>query len=103
MAARQRDNQATLLRRNQRAQAQGWTGYGQQRYWQSRLTDDLVRQLGVQIGGEVELERAGSLLSYAANDIVNGRNATRSPSSWQVRLLVAAGKIEPQPRLRLVP
>lgn len=101
MATRPRDNAGTLYRRDQRAKAQGWTGYGQKRYWQSRLTDDLVRRLGVQIGGEVELERAGSLLSYAANDIVNGRGGSRFPSSWQVRLLVAAGKI-PAPKLRSV-
>ena len=92
--ARPRDNAGTLLRRNQRAQAQGWTGYGQQRYWQARLTDDEVRRLGVQIGGEVELERAGSLLSRDANAIVNPPGGGRSPSSWQVRLLVAAGRIK---------
>lgn len=91
--ARTRDNAGTLLRRNQRAKAQGWTGYGQQRYWQARLSDDLVRQLGVQIGGEVELERAGSLLSNATNAVVNPRGGSRSPSSWQVRLLVAAKRI----------
>ncbi len=99
MPARARDNSAVLTRRNERAKAQGWTGYGQQRYWQARLTDDLVRQLGVQIGGEVELERAGSLLSRDANAIVNPANVARSPASWQVRLLVASGKVKaPKPQ-----
>lgn len=93
MNPRTRDNAGTLYRRDQRAKAQGWTGYGQQRYWQARLTDDLVRQLGEQIGGAVELERAGSLLSNAANVIVNARDGSRSPASWQVRLLVASGKV----------
>jgi hypothetical protein len=58
------------------------------------LTDAEVKKLAEQIGGPVELERAGSLMSLEANRIVNPKGVSRDPRDWQVRLLVAAGKIE---------
>lgn len=79
--------------RNRRAREQGWSSYGQKRYWERRLTDDYVRELAVQIGGEVEPERAGSLMSRKANGIVNAYPPPYRQWDWRVRLLVAAGKI----------
>jgi len=92
--ARNRNYSDEFGRRQARARAQGWSGYPQSRYWQRRLTDEYVRQLAEQIGGPVEATRSGSLMSLAANAIVNTRDGARSPTSWQVRLLVAAGKIK---------
>lgn len=83
--------------REARFQRRGWKSYGQYRYWHPRLTANdraLTRQLAVQIGGEVEPNRAGSLMSTDANNIVNPQGVTRSPHDWEVRLLVAAGKIK---------
>ncbi len=83
-----------FARRQEKAKAQGWTGYRQQRYWRARLSDpNVVRELAEEIGGEVEPERQGSLMSLKANRIVNPRQASRIPGDWQLRLLVAAGRI----------
>lgn len=92
--ARSRSYSTEFQRRQARAQAGGWSGYRQQRYWRAKLTDAEVRKLAEQIGGPVELERAGSLMSLEANRIVNPKGVSRDPRDWQVRLLVAAGKIE---------
>lgn len=95
--ARSRDNHALYLRRDQQAKAQGWTGYAQKRYWVPRLTDAYVMELAEDIGGAVEPERDGSLMSLEANAKVNPRDRSRVPSDWRVRLLVAAGKIPGRP------
>jgi hypothetical protein len=58
------------------------------------MTDAYVMELAEEIGGPVEPERQGSLMSLKANRLVNPRNATRIPGDWHVRLLVAAGRIE---------
>ena len=94
MAPRQRSYSTEFARRQARAQAAGWSGYRQQRRWRSELTDARVRELAEQIGGPVEPERPGALMSRKANDIVNPRDQARRPGDWQVRLLVAAGKIK---------
>lgn len=91
---RSRSYSTEFARRQARARASGWSGYRQQRYWRSKLTDAEVKKLAEQIGGPVELERAGSLMSLEANRIVNPKGVSRDPRDWQVRLLVAAGKIE---------
>lgn len=90
--ARQRNYATEFQRRQARARAQGWSGYRQQRYWRARMTDAYVRQLAEEIGGPVEADRHGSLMSRAANAIINPREP-RGPSDWRVRLLQAAGRI----------
>ena len=82
--------------RDARYREQGWSGYGQYRYWSVRLKANdqaLVRQLAEQIGGAVEPERAGSLMSKKANGIVNAYPPPYRQWDWRVRLLVAAGRI----------
>jgi hypothetical protein len=91
---RERDYSAEFARRQAQAQALGWSGYRQRRTWGPRMTDPFVRQLGEQIGGKVEPDRKGSLMSVKANEIVNPRGVPRAPGDWHVRLLVAAGKIK---------
>jgi hypothetical protein len=91
---RTRDYGSEFARRQEKAKAQGWTGYRQQRYWRAYLSDDNhVRALAEEVGGPVEPERQGSLMSLKANRIVNPRQASRIPGDWQLRLLVAAGRI----------
>ena len=80
-------------RRQARARAEGWDNETQRRYWRRRLTDSFVRELGEEIGGPVEPWRPGSLMSVAANEIVNPRDQPRSPGDWRIRLLRAAGRI----------
>jgi len=88
-----RDYSREFARRQEKAKAQGWSGYRQQRYWRARLSDAYVRELAEEIGGPVERERGGALMSRKANAIVNPRDQTRRPGDWQVRLLRAAGKL----------
>lgn len=91
--------ESAYARRNALAREQGWSGYPQKRYWMARLSDDdYVRQLAEQIGGAVEPEREGSLMSRQANAIVNAYPPPYRRWVWQVRLLVAAGKIGTQRR-----
>jgi hypothetical protein len=92
--ARSRDIAAENAARERRFRAKGWKSYGQYRYWNPRLTDARVKELAEQIGGEVESERAGSLMSIQANAIVNPKDRTRLPPEWKVRLLIAAGRIK---------
>jgi len=81
-------------RRQARARAEGWDSESQRRYWRRRLRDSsFVRELGEEIGGPVEPWRPGSLLSVAANEIVNPRDQPRRPGDWRIRLLRAAGRI----------
>jgi len=87
--------------RNERARQEGWSGYSQKRYWMGtagvRLQDRAyVMALGEQIGGPVEPERPNSLFSRRAQEIVNGPLPPKNDRmwTWQVRLLVAAGKIK---------
>jgi hypothetical protein len=94
MAARTRDYSREFARRQERARALGWSGYRQRRYWAARMTDAYVRELAEEIGGPVEPERKGALMSRKANAIVNPRDQTRRPGDWKIRLLVAAGKIK---------
>jgi hypothetical protein len=91
---RQRSYSTEFARRQARARAQGWSGYRQQRRWRAELTDARVRELAEEIGGPVEPERAGSLMSLEANRIVNPKGVTRDPRDWRVRLLTAAGRIK---------
>lgn len=91
--ARTRDYGSEFARRQQKAKAQGWAGYRQQRYWRERLTDDEVRRLAEEIGGPVEPDRHGSLMSLEANRLVNPRGGSRIPGDWRVRLLRLAGRI----------
>jgi hypothetical protein len=93
MANRTRNYSQEYARRQARAQAQGWSGYRQQRNWRARMTDAYVRELAEEIGGPVEPERSGSLMSNNANAIVNPKGVSRDPRDWHVRLLIAAGKI----------
>lgn len=90
---RQRSYSTEFARRQERARAAGWSGYRQRRYWRAKLDDAEVRKLAEEIGGPVEPERAGSLMSNQANAIVNPKDQTRVPGDWQVRLLKAAGRI----------
>lgn len=90
---RQRNYSSEFARRQARARTQGWTGYRQQRFWRARLTDSYVRELAEEIGGPVEPHRSGSLMSMAANRIVNPHDRPRTPEDWRVRLLRAAGRI----------
>lgn len=93
--ARSRSYAAENMARERRWQARGWRSYGQYRYWSVRLTDAEVKRLAEQIGGAVEPERAGSLMSRTADAIVNPKDQhPRTPYDWRVRLLVAAGKIK---------
>jgi hypothetical protein len=94
--ARTRDYSTEFARRQARARALGWSGYRQQRTWRARMTDAYVRQLAEEIGGPVEPERTGSLMSIEANQIVNPKGVTRDPRDWHVRLLIAAGRIKEQ-------
>lgn len=90
---RTRSYSTEFARRQARARNLGWSGYRQQRYWRARLTDPEVRRLAEEIGGPVEPDRAGSLMSRDANAIVNPQGGNRSPIDWRVRLLRAAGRI----------
>jgi hypothetical protein len=81
-------------RRDAAARRRGWASYTQERAWRGRLTDDYVRELAEEIGGPVEPERPGALMSRAANDLVNPRGEARRPGDWRIRLLVAAGRID---------
>ena len=92
--ARTRSYSTEFARRQARAREAGWSGYRQQRYWRARLTEAEVKRLAEQIGGPVEPERAGSLMSREANAKVNPLGGGRDPRDWQVRLLIAAGKIQ---------
>ena len=61
------------------------------------MTDARVKELAEEIGGPVEPERDGSLMSRKANAIVNPNKHSDERArlwDWQVRLLVAAGKIK---------
>jgi hypothetical protein len=90
---RSRDYRREFARRQAKARARGWSGYHQERTWRPRLTDAYVRELAEEIGGPVEPERQGSLMSIEANQIVNPKGVSRQPGDWRVRLLVAAGRI----------
>jgi hypothetical protein len=57
------------------------------------LTDDEVRRLAEEVGGPVEPDRHGSLMSLEANRLVNPRGGSRIPADWRVRLLRLAGRI----------
>jgi hypothetical protein len=94
VSPRRRNIAAENAARERRFRARGWNSYGQYRYWNPRLTDPYVKELADQIGGPVEPSRARSLMSDAANAIVNPKDRTRVPPEWKVRLLVAAGKIK---------
>jgi len=94
MAQRTRDYSTEFVRRQSRAKELGWSGYRQRRYWSARMTDAYVKELAEQIGGPVEPERSGSLMSLEANAKVNPRGGARDPRDWHVRLLIAAGKID---------
>jgi len=89
-------------RRDARARARGWASYNEQRLWSPRLTDAYVRELAEEIGGPVEPDRAGSLMSREANRIINynrhNDEQQRRPGDWRVRLLIAAGRITGKPR-----
>ena len=80
-------------RRQARARSEGWDNETQRRYWRRRLNDAYVRELAEEVGGPVEPWRAGSLMSVAANEIVNPRDQPRRPGDWRIRLLRAAGRI----------
>ena len=85
------ENRAIYARR--KARAEGWDIETQRRYWRRRLNDAYVRELAEEVGGPVEPWRAGSLMSVAANEIVNPRDQPRRPGDWRIRLLRAAGRI----------
>lgn len=91
--ARTRSYGSEFARRQERAKAQGWSGYRQQRYWRARMTDAYVKELAEEIGGPVEPDRRGSLMSLEANAKVNPRGGSRIPGDWRVRLLRLAGRI----------
>jgi hypothetical protein len=93
MAERVRNYSREFERRQARAKEQGWSGYRQQRRYRAELTDARVRELAAQIGGPVEPERGGSLMSRKANRIVNPPDQSRRPGDWQLRLLRAAGEV----------
>jgi hypothetical protein len=97
MPRRSRSYRTEQSAREARARTEGWASYGQKRYWTPRLTDARVREYAEQIGGPVELDRAGSLMSRRANEIVNPQSPPRD-FDWRVRLLAAAGKIGPKRR-----
>jgi hypothetical protein len=90
---RSRSYSTEFARRQARAKERGWSGYRQQRRWRAELTEARVRELAEEIGGPVEPERAGSLMSLEANRIVNPHGGGRTPGDWQVRLLRASGRI----------
>ena len=94
MSRRERNYSTEFARRQARAREKGWSGYRQERTWRARMTDAYVKELAEQIGGPVEPERAGSLMSLEANAKVNPRGGGRDPRDWHVRLLIAAGKIK---------
>jgi len=91
---RNRSYSTEFKRRQARSRAAGWSGYRQQRRWRAELTDAKVRELAEEIGGPVEPEREGSLMSIDANRIVNPHGVARDPRDWQVRLLKASGRIK---------
>ena len=90
---RQRKYASEFQARDARARAEGWRSFNERRYWRGRLTDPYVRELAEEIGGPVEPEREGSLMSRQANAVVNARDDAR-PWDWRVRLLVASGRIK---------
>jgi hypothetical protein len=92
-ARAKRKGSTVYQQRQARARAMGWESYSQQRAWRPQLTDAYIRELGEKIGGPVEAEREGSLLSREANAIVNPRGEVRRPGDWRIRLLIAAGRI----------
>lgn len=81
-------------RRDAQARARGWSGYPQYRKWDRYLTDARIREMAEEIGGPVEPDREGSLMSREANAIVNPRGVDRRPGDWRIRLLIAAGRME---------
>jgi hypothetical protein len=93
-ARAKRAGETVYGRRDAAARARGWASYNQERRWRSQLTDDYIRELAEEIGGPVEPDREGSLMSRDANAIVNPRGEARRPGDWRIRLLIAAGRIE---------
>ena len=96
MPTRHRDNSGTYARRQVRAREEGWTGYGQKRYWTAAARQDqLIHEGNERYGGEDPPgpPRAGSRMNEALNRAVNprplpGELGTRV-GSWQWRLYVA--------------
>ena len=87
-------NQLIYARRNARAKAQGWQGYGQKRYWaENGLAHQYARALCPEGPGE---SRPRSLLCQEHNDIVNPRRPQQGArvGTWQERLRAAAKAAE---------
>jgi hypothetical protein len=77
--------------RKAKAEAEGWTGYGQKRYQLARWTPEHVKELADKCCGGAghEPERAGSLLCGHCNSTVNPRSGSRE-GDWRARLVRAA-------------
>jgi len=98
---RKRDYAAERARRDERYRQRGWANYNQYDTWRRKLTDERVKELAEEIGGPVEPERSGSLMSRRANDRINSNRHNDEQSrlwDWQVRLLVASGRLKRRPR-----
>lgn len=84
-----RDSSLVLQRRNERARAEGWTSYGQKRYWLIFFDRDqagTAKRLANQICGHNN--REGSYMCTECNERVNPRTETRS-GDWRARLVNA--------------
>ena len=88
-----------LERRNQRAREQGWSSYGQQRYWLARFRLDqagTATRLADRIcHGEHEESRAGSYFCRRCDLLVNGDGGRYAPDGtrrgdWRARLVQVA-------------
>lgn len=86
-------------RRNERARAQGWASYGQQRYWLTLFELDqagTAQRLADRIcKGEHERSRSRSYLCRRCDLIVNGDGSRYAPDGtrrgdWRARLVRAA-------------
>jgi len=91
-----RDNRAVLHRRNELAQEQGWTSYGQRRYWTSRWSRETAERLAARCcDHEKEAERAGSIMCASCNEKVNPNirstpGIARRRGDWRARLVRTA-------------
>ena len=90
--ARTRNYSTEFARRQARAQAAGWSGYRQRRYWRAKLTDAEVRRLAEEIGGPVEPERGFVLHTDDYREEATLRVADNISVTATLEILRAIGK-----------
>lgn len=86
----------TLARRNTRAKAEGWSSYGQRRYWTARWSRQTAERLAAKVcHGHKEESRKGSIMCSECNSRVNPNTKSggeRREGDWRARLVNAANQ-----------